>query len=72
MLTFTAGASLGESTVPYCGRVSNTYVNLSVRPAIDWLCYTNCHATCDCSDLVSGAKGACLRACRAECLQGCQ
>jgi hypothetical protein len=50
-----------------------TVVFEAVQPAayVDAECLSQCRATCDCSDMIGEARGACHRICVAECRKAC-
>jgi hypothetical protein len=68
---FTAETSLHPASRQY-QMARAAAQNGAIRPSfLDRRCFIDCWSTCDCSDLTGSKRGACLRACRAECLADC-
>src|SRR6266566_4738220 len=67
---FSAKASLYKTSSRYRSGTLHLVSDSQVHPAS---CYSNCDNPCaaDCRGLTGNTLGACLRACRAECLEFC-
>jgi hypothetical protein len=73
ILNFTAERSLYQTSAHYRGTASFGSAEGIIQLAQDPDCFARCQDLCvpDCLELVGNARGACLRACRSDCLDAC-